>query len=276
MSEIIQNPWTRLRSFTSARLALGRAGDSLPTNEVLEFALAHAQARDAVHNTLDAESIAHDLAASGFEFVTVQTAARDRTEYLRRPDLGRKLNDSSRSLLENSVLNPRNKSYHPERSEGSASSTNQSRHEAPSAAFIIADGLSAIAPQRHAVPLLHEITSKLEDWNIAPIIIATQARVALGDEIGELLNAEMTVMLIGERPGLSSPDSLGAYLTYKPHIGCTDADRNCISNVRPEGLSYEAAAHKLHHLMLAARRTGESGVALKDESDSPRLNTRTP
>jgi ethanolamine ammonia-lyase small subunit len=258
MSEIIENSWTRLRSFTNARLALGRAGDSLPTSEVLDFALAHAQARDAVHNTLDVESVARDLAASGFKSITVQSAARDRAEYLRRPDLGRELSGTSRSLL---------KDCHPERSNG----TNRSQRELPSVIFIIADGLSAIAPARHAVPFLQEITSKLEGWPIAPIIIATQARVALGDEIGELLNAEMTVVLIGERPGLSSPDSLGIYLTYKPRIGCTDAGRNCISNVRPEGLSYAAAAHKLHHLMLAARRIGQSGVALKDESDQPLL-----
>jgi ethanolamine ammonia-lyase small subunit len=258
MSEIIENSWTRLRSFTNARLALGRAGDSLPTSEVLEFALAHAQARDAVHNTLDVESVARDLAASGFKSITVQSAARDRAEYLRRPDLGRELSGTSRSLL---------KDCHPERSNG----TNRSQRELPSVIFIIADGLSAIAPARHAVPFLQEITSKLEGWPIAPIIIATQARVALGDEIGELLNAEMTVVLIGERPGLSSPDSLGIYLTYKPRIGCTDAGRNCISNVRPEGLSYAAAAHKLHHLMLVARRIGQSGVALKDESDQPLL-----
>jgi ethanolamine ammonia-lyase small subunit len=260
MSEIVENPWTRLRSFTKARLALGRAGDSLPTNEVLELSLAHAQARDAVHNALDAESFAKNLAASGVESITVQSGARDRAEYLRRPDLGRKLNEKGRLLLE--------KNCHPERSAERAA-------EGPpvSIAFIIADGLSAIAPERHAVPVLREITSKLESWTIAPIIIATQARVALGDEIGALLNAEMTIMLIGERPGLSSPDSLGIYLTCKPHIGCTDADRNCISNVRPEGLSYEAAAHKLHHLMLAARRIGQSGIALKDESDSRQLNS---
>lgn len=253
MSEIIQNPWTRLRSFTNARLALGRAGDSLPTNEVLEFALAHAQARDAVHNALDVESIARDLKASGFESITVQSAARDRAEYLRRPDLGRQLNDQSRSLL-----------------------TNHSHREAPPVAFIIADGLSAIAPARHAVPVLREITGKLEGWQIAPIIIATQARVALGDEIGEILQTEMTIMLVGERPGLSSPDSLGIYLTYNPRVGCTDADRNCISNVRPEGLSYEAAAHRLHHLMMAARRAERSGITLKDESDSPQLDAKNP
>jgi ethanolamine ammonia-lyase small subunit len=256
MSEIIRNPWTRLRSFTNARLALGRAGDSLPTSEVLEFSLAHAQARDAVHNMLDVESVAKNLVASGFESIAVESAARDRAEYLRRPDIGRRLNDQSRSRLN---------------SERRAERTVE--EPAASAVFIIADGLSAIAPERHAVPVLREIANKLESWTIGPIFIATQARVGLGDEIGELLGAEMTVTLIGERPGLSSPDSLGIYLTYNPRIGCTDADRNCISNVRPEGLSYEAAAHKLHHLMLAARSTRQSGVALKDESDSHQLDT---
>ncbi len=265
MSEIIENPWARLRSFTHARLALGRAGDSLPTSEVLAFNLAHAQARDAVHNMLDTDGIASDLTASGFQSIVVQSAVRDRAEYLRRPDLGRKLNDASRSaLIESTYLD----GCHPERGAEGSTSPDESRCEAPSIVFIVADGLSARAPARHAIPVLREISGKLEGWRIAPIIIATQARVALGDEIGELLHAEMTVMLIGERPGLSSPDSLGIYLTYRPRVGCTDADRNCISNVRPQGLSYEAAAHKLHYLMTAARRIGASGIALKDESET--------
>jgi ethanolamine ammonia-lyase small subunit len=258
MSEMIENPWTRLRSFTNARLALGRAGDSLPTQGVLDFGLAHARARDAVHQSLDVEELVRDLSACGFASLTVQSAARDRAEYLRRPDLGRKLNEAGHMLLKGSAYRSQNR-CHPGQSEAYA------------VAFIIADGLSAIAPARHAVPLLREVVSKLEGWSIAPVIVATQARVALGDEIGELLRAEMTVMMIGERPGLSSPDSLGIYLTYRPRMGCTDADRNCISNVRPEGLSYEAAAHTLHHLMLAARALGQSGIALKDESDLPRL-----
>ena len=263
MNEIIENPWTRLRSFTGARLALGRAGDSLPTREVLDFGLAHAQARGAVLHALDAAGIEQDLAASGFESITVQSAARDRAEYLCRPDLGRMLSDGSRSLL-NSYNSERNaKSTAAE----SAVSTSQNQRKTPFVAFIIADGLSAIAPTRHAVPVLKEIASRLGGWRIAPIIVATQARVALGDEIGQLLNAEMTVMLIGERPGLSSPDSLGIYLTYRPRIGCTDADRNCISNVRPEGLSYETAAHKLHYLMIEALSLGTSGIALKDQSE---------
>lgn len=280
MSEIIQNPWTRLRSFTSARLALGRAGDSLPTHEVLEFALAHARARDAVHKELDTDGLMRKLKASGFHSITVQSAARNRAEYLRRPDLGRKLNEASRSLIEDAFKH-KMINCHPERSaergvEGPAFSSRLDQHDKPSIIFIIADGLSAIAPMRHAVPVLNEVIPKLTDWNIAPIIVATQARVALGDEIGELLKTEMTVMLIGERPGLSSPDSLGVYLTYKPYIGCTDADRNCISNVRPEGLSYEDAARKLHHLMIAARRIGQSGIALKDESDLQQLDVKSP
>jgi ethanolamine ammonia-lyase small subunit len=262
MIEIIQNPWTRLRSFTNARLALGRAGDSLPTREVLDFGLAHARARDAVHQSLDVEELVCALKACGFASLTVQSAARDRAEYLRRPDLGRRLNEAGPMLLKSSAYHGQ-KHRHPD--------TERSEVEAFAVAFIIADGLSAIAPALHAVPLLREVASKLEGWSIAPVIVATQARVALGDEIGELLRAEMTVMMIGERPGLSSPDSLGIYLTYRPRMGCTDADRNCISNVRPEGLSYEAAAHTLHHLMLAARALGQSGVALKDESDLPRL-----
>jgi ethanolamine ammonia-lyase small subunit len=276
MSGIVRNPWTELRRFTSARLALGRAGDSLPTNEVLEFGLAHAQARDAVHEALDVAHIIRDLAALGFASVGIQSAARDRAEYLRRPDLGRRLDEASLSLLKSTSAHHNQMGCHPdaesecneEEAEGSALPEDRKHHEAPSVTFIIADGLSSIAPERHALPVLREITSRLEGWTIAPIIVATQARVALGDEIGELLGAEMTVMLIGERPGLSSPDSLGVYLTYRPHIGCTDADRNCISNVRPEGLSYVAAAHKLRYLMTEARRLGTSGIALKDESDT--------
>ena len=252
MNEIIENSWTRLRSFTNARLALGRTGDSLPTEEVLRFGLEHALARDAVHRSLDVESVVGGLAADGFESLTVQSAVRDRVEYLRRPDLGRTLNEESRAFLR----------------------TNSQRFLRDSdriVIFIIADGLSAIAPERHALLILREMVARCEDLQRIPVIVATQARVALGDDIGEMLGAEMTVMLIGERPGLSAPDSLGIYLTYRPHIGCTDADRNCISNIRPEGLSYEAAAYKLNHLMLAARKLGRSGIALKDESDLQRL-----
>lgn len=134
--------------------------------------------------------------------------------------------------------------------------------------FVIADGLSALAAAKQSIPLLQAVRSKLGDWTIGPVVVARQARVALGDEIGQLLRTKLVVMLIGERPGLSSPDSLGIYLTYAPKVGCSDAQRNCISNVRPEGLSYAGAAHKLHYLLTHARRLGLTGVGLKDDSDA--------
>jgi ethanolamine ammonia-lyase small subunit len=134
--------------------------------------------------------------------------------------------------------------------------------------FVIGDGLSAFAASKQSIPLLQAVVPRLADWKIGPVVVARQARVALGDEIGELLNAKLVVMLIGERPGLSSPDSLGIYLTYAPKVGCSDAQRNCISNVRPEGLDYPLAAHKLHYLLTHARRLGLTGVGLKDDSDA--------
>jgi ethanolamine ammonia-lyase small subunit len=245
MSKLIElNPWQQLRQFTQARIALGRTGASLPTQALLEFGLAHAQARDAVHTEFDQAELLRQLNAADWSTLTVHSAATDRYHYLRRPDLGRSLNDESRAQL-----------------QALQSSTK------PELLFIIADGLSSVAPLRHAVPLLQALQPGLRDWNIGPVVIAEQARVALGDEVGELLGAQMVVMLIGERPGLSSPDSLGIYLTYAPRVGLTDADRNCISNVRLEGLSYAAAAHKLLYLMNGARRMQLSGVALKDDSD---------
>ncbi|AJY42577.1 ethanolamine ammonia-lyase light chain family protein [Burkholderia humptydooensis] len=140
--------------------------------------------------------------------------------------------------------------------------------EAPDVVFVVADGLSAFAAAKQALPLLSAVRPKLEGWRIGPVVVARQARVALGDEIGELLGARLVAMLIGERPGLSSPDSLGVYLTYAPKVGCHDAQRNCVSNVRPEGLPYDAAAHKLHYLLTHARRLGLTGVGLKDDSDA--------
>jgi ethanolamine ammonia-lyase small subunit len=245
MNEMVEkNPWQALRRFTQARIALGRAGNSLPTEPLLAFNLSHAQARDAVHHPLDAQALSEALHAHGFASLDVQSAAPDRAHFLRRPDLGRRLSDESRRTLERI---------------GSAS---------PDIVFVIADGLSACAASKQAIPLLAAIRPKLADWQLAPVVIARQARVALGDEIGELLHAKFVAMLIGERPGLSSPDSLGIYLTYMPRIGRTDAERNCISNVRPEGLGFAAAAHKLHYLLTQARRLGITGVGLKDESDS--------
>jgi ethanolamine ammonia-lyase small subunit len=241
-----KNPWSALRQFTNARIALGRAGNSLPTEPLLAFNLSHAQARDAVHQPLDAESLHQQLRAIGFTTLDVHSAAPDRQHYLRRPDLGRRLADDSREAL----------------------ALEQAAIEPPDVLFVIADGLSAFAASKQAIPLLQAVCSKLADWKIGPVVVARQARVALGDEIGELLGTQLVVMLIGERPGLSSPDSLGIYLTYAPKVGCSDAQRNCISNVRPEGLSYAAAAHKLHYLLTHARRLSLTGVGLKDDSDA--------
>ncbi|MGF6816013.1 ethanolamine ammonia-lyase small subunit [Paraburkholderia atlantica] len=238
-----KDPWNALRRFTQARIALGRAGNSLPTAPLLAFNLAHAQARDAVHHPLDAGALHAQLQEQGFDTLDVHTAAPDREHYLRRPDLGRRLSDESRATLA------------------------QLPTQSSDVLFVIGDGLSAFAASKQAVPLLQAIHPKLADWTIGPVVIARQARVALGDEIGELLDAKIVVMLIGERPGLSSPDSLGIYITYAPKVGCSDAQRNCISNVRPEGLGYPQAAHKLHYLLTQAKKLRLTGVGLKDDSD---------
>jgi ethanolamine ammonia-lyase small subunit len=241
------NPWDALRRFTNARIALGRAGSSLPTAPLLAFNLSHAQARDAVHQPLDTEALHGALHAAGFEALDVESAAPDRDHYLRRPDLGRKLSDASAVLLREYA--------------GSA-------HEDFDVVFVVADGLSAYAAARHAVPFLERMRAKLTGMRIGPVVVARQARVALGDGIGELLRGRMVVVLIGERPGLSSPDSLGVYMTYEPHVGRSDAERNCISNVRPDGLPYDPAAFKLHYLIRGALRLKLTGVGLKDDSDA--------
>jgi ethanolamine ammonia-lyase small subunit len=227
----------RLRDFTTARVALGRTGHSLPTRELLEFQLAHARARDAVHARLDAPALLLHWKALGIDAIPLHSAAPDRATYLRRPDLGRVLDRESRSRLN---------AYPPS-------------HDA---VFIVADGLSALAVERHATPLLQLILRKF----VGSVVLVEQGRVAIGDEIGEALGASLAVVLIGERPGLSAPDSLGAYLTWRPRRGLTDADRNCISNIRTEGLSYAAAAHKLLFLMNEARRRKLSGFKLKEEA----------
>lgn len=236
------NPWGDLKQFTAARIALGRVGASLPTDEVLRFGVAHALARDAVHLPLDEPTLLADLKHAGFESCVVASCAPDRATYLLRPDLGRILNASARAVLAPVAT--------------------------PDIALVIGDGLSASAVQRHAVPLLAAFTAlKDQAWRIPPVVVARQARVALGDEIGECLKARLVVVLIGERPGLSSPDSLGAYLTYAPRRGRLDAERNCISNIRPEGLGYELAARKLVWLTSAALRLALTGIELKDDSD---------
>jgi ethanolamine ammonia-lyase small subunit len=246
-SPVDENPWDALRRFTNARIALGRAGSSLPTAPLLAFNLSHAQARDAVHQPLDTAALHDALRAAGFDTLDARSAAPDRDHYLRRPDLGRTLCDASAASI-----------------AALAAATS----EPPELVFVVAHGLSAYAATRHAVPFLTALRAKLGGWRIGPVVVATQARVALGDGIGELLRARIVVVLIGERPGLSSPDSLGIYLTYEPRIGRSDAERNCISNVRPEGLGYEAAAFKLHYLLNEARRLKLTGVGLKDHSDA--------
>ena len=239
------DPWTQLKSFTRARIAIGRVGTSLPTKEVLDFGLSHAMARDAVHLALDIEALEADIKKHNFSTMRAKSMAPDRASYLLRPDWGRRLHEQSLSNLQN-------------------------LHQTKPIDFLIVvgDGLSSLAVARHVAPLLKEMREHLpSDWHTGHVILASQARVAIGDEIGQALNARMVAMLIGERPGLSSPDSLGIYLTYNPKLGLSDADRNCISNVRPEGLQYAAAAKKLIWLAKEAMRLKVTGVALKDESD---------
>lgn len=248
-----EDPWKDLQNYTNARLALGRAGNSIPTAEVLRFAYAHAQARDAVHAALDIDAMQSALESAGLTALRVHSAAADRTTYLARPDLGRRLAQDSALVL---------KEYAAERARRPPCGC------ACDILLIVADGLSAPAIARNARPLVSEIVQRMPaGWTLGPVVIAEQARVALSDEIGEILGARMAVMLIGERPGLSSPDSLGMYLTWAPHRGCSDAQRNCISNVRPEGLLYGEAARRLWWLCAEARRLGTSGIALKDGSD---------
>jgi len=251
----VADPWSDLRAYTAARLALGRCGASLPTDEILRFGLAHAEARDAVQRQLDAGALVARLQATGVQSLAVASAARDRTTFLLRPDLGRRLSDSSRMLLS----------------------------DAPDAGagidllVVVADGLSAPAIERNAVPMLDAIRRQAPPGIcIGPVVVATQARVALGDEIGGLLEAALVAMLIGERPGLSSPDSLGIYLTWKPRSGRSDAERNCISNIRPEGLGYDAAARRLWWLCGQARQLQLTGVHLKDRSSQASIAAVAP
>jgi len=232
---------------TSARLSFGRA--TVSTHDQLEFQLDHALARDAVHAQLDVATLVQGLQERGLQTVIVRSAAesnqQDRRVYLRRPDLGRKLHaDSVQSLTPAATSNA----------------------PAPRILFIIADGLSSLAAEHHALPLLDAVLPLLPtSCFLPPVVIATNARVALADEIGQLLRAQLTVLFIGERPGLSSPDSLGVYLTWDPYPGRTDAERNCISNIRgSEGLSYAEAAHRIAHYIAEASRLQTTGTTLKD------------
>ena len=233
-----------LRSFTPARVAIGRTGNSVPTAELLRFQLDRARARDAVYRELprDWPPIPH---------VALHSADRDRAEYLSRPDLGRKLSEESKGRLTPDDYD---------------------------AAIAIADGLSALAVQRHALPLLDALFPLLpsEAWRLAPLTIVSQGRVAIGDEIGEILGARLVAVLIGERPGLSSPDSLGVYLTFAPRVGRNDAERNCLSNIRSQGMSYSEAAQRLFYLCGEARRRNLTGVELKDETSLARRDDQSP
>lgn len=243
----LPDPWADLRAHTAARLALGRAGTAIPTRALLDFGLAHAQARDAVHLPLDGDALAQRLAGLGGTTLQVASRAPDRATYLLRPDLGRRLCDGDAERLR---------------------ALEKEGHGDPDLLLVVADGLSALAVERHAVPLVEAIAGTAPaNWRIGPVVVATHARVALGDEVGALLGARLVAVLIGERPGLSSPDSLGIYLTWHPRVGRSDAERNCISNVRPEGLAPQAAAARLWWLCQAARQRGLTGVDLKDCSE---------
>ena len=238
-TRVTDNPWQALRRHTQARIALGRSGVSLPTSRQLAFQLAHAQARDAVHLELDIQALAAREPGS----IALHSAAATRAIYLQRPDLGRRLDEASRQRL---APCPKNVDL----------------------ALVACDGLSALAIERHAAPFLAALRERLalESWTVSPLSIVRQGRVAVGDEVGELLQARAVLVLIGERPGLSSPDSLGLYLTWAPKMGLLDDSRNCISNVRPEGMPYAQAAYRLHYLLSQAFARRLSGVGLKDET----------
>jgi len=246
------NPWQALRQLTAARIALGHTGVSQPTSAQLDFQMAHAHARDAVHLALDAEALARAIESAWPEAgpcLTLHSAAANRNVYLQRPDLGRRLDAPSHAAL----------------ATHDGLTVGEPAHDV---AFVVADGLSALAVAQNAAPFLQALRARLlaARWSVAPPTIVLQGRVAVGDEVGELLGANIVVVLIGERPGLSSPDSMGLYVTWAPRVGLTDESRNCISNVRPAGLGYEDAARRLHYLLAEARRRQLTGVGLKDET----------
>jgi len=248
---VTPNPWAQWRSATPARLALGRAGAGMPTDETLRFGWAHAMARDAIHAALDVDALDATLQEQHWPVMRARSRAEDRTTYLRRPDLGRQLDPADAQRLRAAAKS------------------------GCDVCLVIGDGLSSLAVASHAAPLLAALRPQLPPaTRFSPVVIATQARVALADEVGELFGAALSVMLIGERPGLSSPDSLGIYLTHSPKRGRHDAERNCISNVRPEGLPCDAAAFKLAWLMQESLRRGLTGVGLKDGSDLAVLESR--
>lgn len=252
-SNIIENPWALLKDYTDARIGLGRSGVSIPTSHSLAFQLAHAQAQDAVHLPLDVENIVEQLFINDINKETspilLHSQAINRTTYLQRPDLGRRLDKNSSEILKKVKAND-NTFY--------------------DLSIVIVDGLSSLAIKENAINFIKKLMIALKEdkqkWNLSPFSIVQQGRVAVGDEVGELLKAKISIVLIGERPGLSSPDSLGLYLTWNPKVGLSDASRNCISNIRSEGLSYEEAVKKTMYLLKESRRLGLSGVNLKDRT----------
>lgn len=235
--------WAGLRRLTAARIGLARSGASLATAPLLEFKLAHARARDAVHEPLDQARLVSDLESLGVPVRAAASAAEDRQTYLMRPDLGRRLAGDAEAAL----------------------AADAGKYDV---AIIIADGLSARAVQTHARPVLAELLPKLRGVRIAPLVVVRHGRVAIGDTIATLLGADCAAVLIGERPGLTAPDSMGAYLTWQPGPQTTDAARNCVSNIRPDGIGYAEAAAKLAYLLGAIRQRRLSGVQLKDEQDA--------
>ena len=246
-----RDPWVGLRKFTAARIALGRTGGSQRMETVLDFRLSHARARDAVMAAFDVEGVADRLTNAGFAAHRIATAVADKKTYLVRPDLGRRLDPAAREQL----------------------SGFSSGWGVRDLVIIVSDGLAAQAAERHAVETVTLLAEHLTaaGWTLYPILLAPYGRVKLQDEVGELLGARHALMLLGERPGLGMPDSLGAYLTHHPRTTCTDADRNCVSNIRPEGLPPVAAARKLAHLLIESARLGVSGVALKDTESAGEL-----
>ncbi|KGA00892.1 ethanolamine ammonia-lyase [Cobetia amphilecti] len=258
---VTPNPWRRLGQFTDARIGLGRAGISLPTNRSLEFQLAHARAQDAVHLPLEIPRLIEDLnqltaLENAPQIQRLHSRAVDRTTYLQRPDYGRRLDEDSRQQLSALDAQPAD------------------------LAIVVVDGLSSLAVQNNAAPFIAALLESLAEdgpdaWSLAPISVVEQGRVAIGDEVGELLKARAVLVMVGERPGLSSPDSLGLYLTWQPRVGLSDASRNCISNVRPTGLDFAMAAQRLHYLLREARKLGLTGVGLKDRSGDTALEGGT-
>jgi ethanolamine ammonia-lyase small subunit len=254
---VTENPWQELKKFTSARIGLGRAGTSIPTHEQLSFQLDHARAIDAVHKALDVKALLSQISQSSLLTNAIATSpsvvsskATDRMVYLQRPDLGRQLNEASWQMLVDK-REQSNKEY--------------------DIAIVIADGLSSTAIQKHVLPVVERLVEKLVadtkyNWSIAPLTLVSQGRVASGDDVGECLQAKITLILIGERPGLTSPDSMGIYITWNAKRGAKDSSRNCISNIRPEGLAYEQASEKAFYLLSESIKLQLSGINLKDRS----------